>query len=254
MSYLGTATSEGGIIVVEIAGAVKHAIHRGLLIQHSEYFKTALKGPWREAEEGVVRHVDVQREPFDIFVTWLYTQRMNEPSQSEKLVNHMIDVVQLRAIVLGNRLLAPGFTEAVQVHIIESHTSRKKVAPFNVIKYAYRSLRDDSPILEMLADLHVAFYAEKPPFEDRGQPGPDVDLPPNLLSIMHKYAQKKILSAKDQVYVCDYLGHSPSVEKSYKQKCLRCARRMCDVESGSKHPLSYLSSSSSDDSDSDDSI
>lgn len=34
-------------------------IHKALLMQHSEYFRKALQGPWKEAEEGVVRLDDV---------------------------------------------------------------------------------------------------------------------------------------------------------------------------------------------------
>lgn len=48
---------------MEIAGGVRHPVYRGLLAQHSEYFKTALKGPWKEAEEGEVHLEDVQCAP-----------------------------------------------------------------------------------------------------------------------------------------------------------------------------------------------
>lgn len=50
----------GGIVTVKIAKGVKHHIHRVLLVQHSDYFKMALQGPWKEAEEGVVRLDDVE--------------------------------------------------------------------------------------------------------------------------------------------------------------------------------------------------
>jgi hypothetical protein len=52
-----TATSEGGIVVVEIARAIKPSIHRGLPVQHNNYFKTALKGLLKDSEESVVRLV-----------------------------------------------------------------------------------------------------------------------------------------------------------------------------------------------------
>lgn len=48
------------LVVVEIADGIKHRLYHALLVRHSEYFKTALKGPWKEAEEGVIRLLDVE--------------------------------------------------------------------------------------------------------------------------------------------------------------------------------------------------
>ena len=39
---------------------IKYCIHKALLVHHSEYFRNALKGPWKEAEEGVIRLEDVE--------------------------------------------------------------------------------------------------------------------------------------------------------------------------------------------------
>jgi hypothetical protein len=37
------------------------------MTQHSEYFQKALQGPWKEAEEGVVRLEDVEPETCELF-------------------------------------------------------------------------------------------------------------------------------------------------------------------------------------------
>ncbi len=48
------------IVVVNIGPEkVKYSLHAGLLAKHSEYFKKALNGPWRETEEGVFTLEDV---------------------------------------------------------------------------------------------------------------------------------------------------------------------------------------------------
>ena len=39
---------------------IKYCLHKALLVHHSEYFRNALKGPWQEAEEGVIRLEDVE--------------------------------------------------------------------------------------------------------------------------------------------------------------------------------------------------
>jgi hypothetical protein len=50
-----------GTIILEIGpDRLKYYVHKALLVHHSEYFRNALKGPWKEAEGGVVKLVDVQ--------------------------------------------------------------------------------------------------------------------------------------------------------------------------------------------------
>lgn len=54
---------EGSFVIVEIANSVRYHLHRALLIRHSDYFKKALNGPWKEAREGVVRLDDMESGP-----------------------------------------------------------------------------------------------------------------------------------------------------------------------------------------------
>jgi hypothetical protein len=52
------------MIVVEIGpDAKKYFVHKALLMHHSKFFKKALTGTWKEAQEGVVRLEDVETEP-----------------------------------------------------------------------------------------------------------------------------------------------------------------------------------------------
>jgi len=38
----------------------KYSIHKALLVYHSEYFRKALEGPWKEAEEGTFNLEDIE--------------------------------------------------------------------------------------------------------------------------------------------------------------------------------------------------
>lgn len=59
-SKTSTATSAGGFVVVEIAKGVKYHLHRAWLVEYSDYFRTPFKGPWKEAEDAVVRLENVE--------------------------------------------------------------------------------------------------------------------------------------------------------------------------------------------------
>lgn len=54
-----SACAEGPITLIIGPDHEKRYIHKALLVHHSEYFRKALSGPWKEAEEGIVRLEDV---------------------------------------------------------------------------------------------------------------------------------------------------------------------------------------------------
>lgn len=49
-----------GIVVVEIGTEQReYHVHKALLTHHSEYFRRALSGSWKEAQEGVIPLHDI---------------------------------------------------------------------------------------------------------------------------------------------------------------------------------------------------
>lgn len=43
------------VVIVEVGPELKrYTVHKDLLTYHSEYFRKALRGSWKEAQEGVV--------------------------------------------------------------------------------------------------------------------------------------------------------------------------------------------------------
>lgn len=152
-------------------------------------------------------------------MTWLYTQKLpaqvraDGPSQDDK------DIAELNSVVLGDRLSAPAFKEAAQKQFIDKYTANRKVPPISIIISAFGSLPAQSPILEMLADLHVLFYVEKAA-AGCDEAKIEIDLPHNfLLRIMHKYAQRKTAICNLHVSPCNYLRHNSAYERRFCTKC-----------------------------------
>jgi hypothetical protein len=53
--------ARGGLVTIAVGPeSVKYVVHRAVITEESEYFKKALKGPWKEAEQGIVRLEDVE--------------------------------------------------------------------------------------------------------------------------------------------------------------------------------------------------
>ena len=126
------------MVVVEIGSmGKKYYLHKSLLVFHSEYFRKALQGSWKEAKEGIVRIDDIEPaectfkiftlrvEPgrqivVNVFVHWLYTQHFPSKDQIAEW-NHIMEtfdneestsrtaLVVIKAYTLGDRLLAIPF-------------------------------------------------------------------------------------------------------------------------------------------------
>lgn len=59
------------------------SIHKDLLCQYSEFFRGALEGKFKEAEERKVNVPDVTPRTFAVFMSWLYTQTIKTPDDDE---------------------------------------------------------------------------------------------------------------------------------------------------------------------------
>jgi hypothetical protein len=49
-----------------------YTVHMDLLVSYSEYFQTAFKAGFKEAEERKTNMEDVGTKTFDYFLDWLY--------------------------------------------------------------------------------------------------------------------------------------------------------------------------------------
>ncbi|KAF2127078.1 hypothetical protein P153DRAFT_398448 [Dothidotthia symphoricarpi CBS 119687] len=158
--FLVTFASENVVMVEVGPDLTKFYVHRAILIKHSEYFKKALNGPWKEAEEGVVRLRDVDCDIFEIFVNWMYTQtlpnfekdlcggqRRHGDSRDEGLL------VRLDAYIFSDRILAPKFRQAVRIDLVDSLVMFD--APcYNTVIYFFASSSSDDSILDLIVEVH----------------------------------------------------------------------------------------------------
>lgn len=55
---------------------VKFGVHKGILIRRSAFFRAALTGTFKEATEGTVTLQEDSPKVFEVFVSWLYTGKL----------------------------------------------------------------------------------------------------------------------------------------------------------------------------------
>ncbi|KAF2035497.1 hypothetical protein EK21DRAFT_54135, partial [Setomelanomma holmii] len=103
-------------------------VHKLLLRHHSEYFRNASRGPWKEAQGAVIRLQDIDEDAdieLNIFVHWLYTEQLpavDNPKCDEILKNSGSEcdlLSKLKAYILADRLAIPAFRRAIKNSFVD---------------------------------------------------------------------------------------------------------------------------------------
>lgn len=139
---------EGFVYILVGPEKVKFGAHRGILCQYSSYFRAALSGCFKEAEEGVVILPADDPVLYKIFVTWLYSRRLRKdhkdgedtPCQPEDLA---------KLYVFGDARGIPALkNDVIDSFVTERHTIHKEVIP-----YIYDNTPEGSPLRRLMVDL-----------------------------------------------------------------------------------------------------
>ncbi|KAH6639623.1 hypothetical protein C7974DRAFT_135558 [Boeremia exigua] len=224
------AAARGGIVTI-VAGseAVKYLVHKAVLMEHSAYFEKALQGPWKEAEEGVVRLDDVEPEIFGVFVDWIYSQRVSQLGLETEYLGisyrKHFQMTWLKACILGDRLLAPMFVQAFRYDLVHHLVNHQSVL-YDTIIYGFSNLAAGDPLLRMVTDVHIYDIVEGSAHDDQEL---RMYLPMRfLLAIKDKFAI--VLDTQEDVCnldTCDYHGHTSEEERKKCKKRLEDSRREC---------------------------
>lgn len=203
-------------------------MQKAFLMHYSEYFKNALIGSWKEAKEGIIHLADVDCSPFNVFVDWIYTQKLpvgpakwRTTSEDQNSDDQGIALVKL--YVFANRFLVPTLRKALTHKILHTldEVNRGAVRPLSYasVIYAFNNLPSTDPMLDMFVDLyHMSWTSESD--IDPKQIGLFPQLPHEfLLRFMRRVgtAREKQGSSpwlKFSLNVCSYHEHESALEKS----------------------------------------
>ncbi|UPX17197.1 uncharacterized protein EKO05_0007566 [Ascochyta rabiei] len=161
-SLNGTAAREGTMVTVILEPQYKvYKVYKALLVKHSEYFKKALMGPWKEAEDRVVRIEDVESYTFDVFVDWLHTKRLPELDQHWRPEDDGPDgrqttMAYVQAYVFGDRFQAQGFKHDMSQKLFDGFIQH--VPFYDTIIYAYAHLPEEDDLLQLLVKVQCAHW------------------------------------------------------------------------------------------------
>ncbi|KAH7084926.1 hypothetical protein BKA63DRAFT_498491 [Paraphoma chrysanthemicola] len=217
------------MVIVEIGpNRMKHYVHKALLQYHSEYFRNALRGPWKEAMDGVVSLEDVQPAVFSLFVHWLYSQSFPTSDSEWKEVLQIPDNVALNNIrfarciesyIFGGCFLAPGFCRAASSAFaaMRHRTEFWTASCLAIVKLAFSSLPPSCIVLQLMVDDYRRCWAHRYRSAVAFTPDGQSRLPRALLGrVMRSYHQMSEGDSNEEhglILSRCYVEHQDDTEK-----------------------------------------
>jgi hypothetical protein len=146
----------------------RFVVHEDLLTHYSKFFRAALKGGFKEANERIIPLGEQSPRLFELFVHWLYYQRFpatehNDDQeiirlfQDSKHVPNMYNSVEtlIKLHVFADQYdvekLMQATVDELYCHVLD--TKVNMCMPATSIEYAFDHLRTTTPMCRLLVDI-----------------------------------------------------------------------------------------------------
>ncbi|KAF1955497.1 hypothetical protein CC80DRAFT_474241 [Byssothecium circinans] len=164
---------ENDVVTVDVGPEnQKFHVYTKLLTSYSDYFAKTLSGDWKEAQDRTVQLPDIEPRVFELFIDWLYTQKL--PTKRVEWValegdlanlqddcaehNRLIDMLQIKTYIFADRFLIPGFRCALHNSMADVLVRVGNPPYYDMIIYAFDNLPPKSKMLSLLVRMHCEFW------------------------------------------------------------------------------------------------
>lgn len=153
LQFLTNKRSNGKIVTVVVGRHLKKEfdVHAKLL-SSSEYFKNALKPPWKESN-GYIAIDHVTWEIFEIYLQWVYTRKTLLPDDED--TNELFTMLH-HAYVLGDYLQDVSFKNSIIEEAVSVATAIfSEEMPHHLADLVYGDTTESSPWRRLYVDLFL---------------------------------------------------------------------------------------------------
>ena len=220
------------MITIDVgAEHAKYSVYAELISYYSGYFKGTLNGPWKEAEDRVIELPDIEPRVFDVFIDWLYTQKL--PKRSREWVtptaeieagshNHsrVVERLMMEVYVFADRFLVPQLKAAL-FRFFANFCNNDGIPPYyEAIIYAFDNLPSTSPMLNLLVKLHCAYWTESSDTSDNGELELRHELPHDFfLRGMAQFAKGRDKEKAKGIACCECHKETTATEREGCETC-----------------------------------
>jgi hypothetical protein len=135
-------------------------VHLDLLVYHSPFFRAVLTGSFKEAEEKLVTLSDTMWITFELFVHWLYFDRLPTEADSPELLALYCDEddesFQCKTLiclyVFCDKYDISRLKRLCLNTLFQNITDKPELPSFAYIGYAFANLGENDPLCHFLVD------------------------------------------------------------------------------------------------------
>jgi hypothetical protein len=247
------------MITIDVgAEHAKYSVYAELISYYSGYFKGTLNGPWKEAEDRVIELPDIEPRVFDIFIDWLYTQKL--PKRSREWVtptaeieagshNHsrVVERLMMEVYVFADRFLVPQLKVAL-FRFFANFCNNDAIPPYyEAIIYAFDNLPSTSPMLTLLVKLHCAYWTDSSDTTDNGELELRHELPQDFfLRGMAQFAKGRDKEKAKGVACCDCHKETTVTEREGCDTCNPLPEVVEEIPADNSAPADAAATNESD--------
>jgi hypothetical protein len=200
----------------------RFTVHEELLTYHSPYFRAALTGGFKEAEDKAVTLSEERVPIVEFFVHWLYYQCLpnaDDPidlydawndgeADGELMTSNLIELY-----VFGDKFDVPGLKSQAMTDLFKhiEDVEGTELPSADAIRFAFGNLPEHAPLLQFLADTYC-HWARSSMWEHFGRD----DWPPAFLGrVLGQYTEFAHGDRDRFIYKdpCDYHAHRDGEER-----------------------------------------
>lgn len=215
---------------------MKYHVSETFLRHHSEFFKRALIGNWREASgRTVVLGSDVEPSIFNLFVEWLHVQTLPALSPDWRRIAdplHPFSVsakmLRLKLYVFADRFVVPRLREQLNRAIVNDYDSDcPALEEYETITYVFGNLPPTDPMLDLFVDRY--FMVWRLDLDEGEEEEAYEALPHEFLLRFYKRVgkwRKDDLENRHQLFNMEFCSYHEHKTEEDKQKCEHKTQQM----------------------------
>lgn len=134
-------------------------LHRKLLMARSDYFKMAFaEDRFMEGRTGALVMEEDDPDAFDMFVNWLYTDRLPDPEMQAQMIDNsdtIRSLTVLKFFTLADKVLLGSQVKRDLMDCFLKHCHQGNIAVVGVgfLSTAFRNTAEDCPMRRVVIDL-----------------------------------------------------------------------------------------------------
>lgn len=213
---------------------MSYTVHKNLICEHSQFFKTATKQEWLEESQEPIHLPEDDPDVFQVYLHWLYTNTLPTRINTSGWIGNAEYIQLAKAYVLGDKLQDGDFQDVVIDMIVDkckwqSIDGGKWYPAGEIVQKIYDNTLSNSKARCLLVDIYVS-HGSGSWLYDYSKPH---DIPKEFIyDLTVSFLDKRKNDPMIKSSLCEYHQHSPGAKNCYRTRLAK--RKLLKTEPSSE--------------------